>query len=59
MSLAADRFAKADTYSTTVDGFAVRPASREQAVVDAFGLPRGRLTATLHGQPVEEAEAEA
>ena len=47
VSLAADRFAKADAYSTTVDGFAVRLASREQAVVDAVAEPGWMIHGTL------------
>ena len=34
------RLGAADAYDTTVDGFAVRVASREQAVVDALAEPR-------------------
>jgi predicted transcriptional regulator of viral defense system len=47
VSLAADRFAQADAYSTTVDGFAVRLASREQAVVDAVAEPGWMIHGTL------------
>jgi len=47
VSLAAARFAKVDAYPTTVDGFAVRLASREQAVVDAVAEPGWMIHGTL------------
>lgn len=47
VTLAADRFTKADAYSTTIDGFAVRLASREQAVVDALAEPGWMIHALL------------
>jgi predicted transcriptional regulator of viral defense system len=35
-----NRIREADAYQTTVDGFSIRVASREQAVVDALAEPR-------------------
>jgi len=39
VTVSADRLRAADAYATTADGFAVRLASREQAVVDAVAEP--------------------
>jgi predicted transcriptional regulator of viral defense system len=39
VTIGADRLRAADAYATTADGFAVRLASREQAVVDAVAEP--------------------
>jgi predicted transcriptional regulator of viral defense system len=39
VALAPEKFAKADAYDTTIDGFRVRLASRAQAVVDALAEP--------------------
>ena len=39
VTVSADRLRAADGYATTADGFAVRLASREQAVVDAVAEP--------------------
>lgn len=40
VTLDEDRISEADAYQTTVDGFSIRVASREQAVVDALAEPR-------------------
>lgn len=40
VSLRGDMFRAADAYRTTVDGYTVRVASREQSVVDALAEPR-------------------
>ena len=40
VTLDEDRIREADAYQTTVDGFGIRVASREQAVVDALAEPR-------------------
>jgi predicted transcriptional regulator of viral defense system len=39
VTVSADRLRAADAYATTADGFAVRLATREQAVVDAVAEP--------------------
>jgi predicted transcriptional regulator of viral defense system len=46
-ALAPDKFAGADFYETTVDGFRVLLATREQAVVDALAEPRWMTHNTL------------
>lgn len=40
VTLDENRIREADAYQTTVDGFSIRVASREQAVVDALAEPR-------------------
>jgi predicted transcriptional regulator of viral defense system len=45
--LSRDTFARSDSYATTLDGFEVRIAGREQAVVDALAEPKWMIHATL------------
>jgi predicted transcriptional regulator of viral defense system len=40
VTLEDDRISEADAYHTTIDGFSIHVASREQAVVDALAEPR-------------------
>ena len=40
VTLDENRVREADAYQTTVDGFGIRVASREQAVVDALAEPK-------------------
>ncbi len=45
--LGRDTFARSDRYATTLDGFKVLVASREQAVVDALAEPKWMTHSTL------------
>ncbi len=47
VALAPGKFAKADTYETTTEGFRVRLATREQAVTDALAEPHWMTHASL------------
>jgi len=47
VTLGAERFVTADAYSTTMEGYPVRLASREQAVVDALAEPGWMVHASL------------
>lgn len=47
VTLYKSRISEADAYQTTIDGFSIRVASREQAVVDALAEPRWMIYGDL------------
>jgi predicted transcriptional regulator of viral defense system len=49
-----DLFRQADAYATTIAGFAIRVASREQAIVDALAQPRWMTNGDLLPEVLRE-----